>query len=147
MKVISIQQPWASLIITQRSGDPTTGIKNIENRTWATKFRGRVLVHACLKEDLSWIHGNLYDKIHEGIEIHLTKEEYRGTFGAIIGSVEIVDCVIGHHSVWARNCVITVAKKGDEKAIRIYNWVLANPIKFDKPIPCKGKQGFWNYEL
>ena len=38
MKAITIKQPWASLIVA--------GIKDIENRTWKTSFRGRVLIHA-----------------------------------------------------------------------------------------------------
>jgi len=38
MKCISIIQPWASLIII--------GAKKIETRSWATKFRGRLLIHA-----------------------------------------------------------------------------------------------------
>lgn len=43
MKTISIKQPWASLIVE--------GVKDIENRTWRTKFRGRVLVHAGAKPE------------------------------------------------------------------------------------------------
>ena len=35
MKAITIKQPWASLIVH--------GIKDIENRTWRTNYRGRVL--------------------------------------------------------------------------------------------------------
>lgn len=38
MKALSIKQPWASLI--------AHGIKNIENRTWKTHFRGRIYIHA-----------------------------------------------------------------------------------------------------
>lgn len=38
MKAISIRQPWAWLI--------AHGYKDIENRTWNTKFRGPVLIHA-----------------------------------------------------------------------------------------------------
>ena len=38
MKALSIRQPWAWLIIK--------GHKDIENRSWPTAFRGRVLVHA-----------------------------------------------------------------------------------------------------
>lgn len=38
MKAISIRQPWAWLIVN--------GYKDIENRTWYTKYRGPVLVHA-----------------------------------------------------------------------------------------------------
>lgn len=38
MKAISIRQPWAWLIVN--------GYKDIENRTWNTKYRGQVLIHA-----------------------------------------------------------------------------------------------------
>jgi len=43
MKAISIRQPWANLIVHD--------IKPIENRSWKTNFRGRVLVHAPVKDD------------------------------------------------------------------------------------------------
>lgn len=54
-------------------------------------------------------------------------------FGSIIGSVEIVDCVRNHPSVWA--------EKG------VYNWVLANPALFKNPIPAKGRLSFWEYDV
>ena len=50
MKALSIKQPWASLI--------AKGIKDVENRTWKTKFRGKVYIHASSKKvDF----GNWYD--------------------------------------------------------------------------------------
>lgn len=41
MKAITVKQPWGYLICL--------GIKNIENRTWYTKYRGRVYIHAAAK--------------------------------------------------------------------------------------------------
>ncbi len=38
MKALSVVQPWAWLIMH--------GGKTIENRTWNTRYRGRVLIHA-----------------------------------------------------------------------------------------------------
>ncbi len=38
MKVITIKQPWASLI--------AKGYKEYEFRTWKTKYRGDILIHA-----------------------------------------------------------------------------------------------------
>jgi hypothetical protein len=38
MKAISIRQPYASLVVA--------GIKNIENRTWATRYRGPLAICA-----------------------------------------------------------------------------------------------------
>ena len=134
MKTITIKQPWASLICE--------GIKNVENRTWKTSVRGRVLTHAASQ---SWD----WDKL-------INYMTYMGTLGAftakwtrkwlsnlhtgaIIGSVEIVDCVINHDSIWAEKSI-----DGDKPT---YNWILANPILFDKPIPAKGKLSFWEFDM
>ena len=38
MKVISIRQPWASLIVN--------GYKEYEFRSWKTNFRGPIYIHA-----------------------------------------------------------------------------------------------------
>jgi len=38
MKTLSVQQPWATLLCA--------GIKDVENRSWDTTFRGTVLIHA-----------------------------------------------------------------------------------------------------
>ena len=38
MKVLTIKQPWATLI--------AEGIKEYEFRTWNTKYRGYILIHA-----------------------------------------------------------------------------------------------------
>ena len=43
-KAISIKQPWSYLI--------ASGVKDIENRTWKTKFRGRVLIQVGAKADV-----------------------------------------------------------------------------------------------
>jgi len=151
MKTITIKQPYASLICE--------GIKDIENRTWPTKFRGRVLIHASIK--------NLLKKIKYGETIQfLSKEQvnsimnsrketeifgYHLPVGAIIGSVEIVDCVINHQSIWAEKSEGVIAgntfyHKESDKCI--WNWVLANPVLFAKPITnIKGKLSFWEYQM
>jgi hypothetical protein len=43
MKIISIKQPWASLIVH--------GLKDVENRTWPTRYRGPLLIHASQRAD------------------------------------------------------------------------------------------------
>jgi hypothetical protein len=53
MKALSIRQPWAWLIVRPDLVGPTRSaaiaageLKDIENRGWPTKYRGRVLIHA-----------------------------------------------------------------------------------------------------
>ena len=126
MKAITIKQPWASLI--------AAGLKDIENRTWKTNFRGRVLIHAAkvsVKDGWSALNGMQIKKVSKH-KYKLYGDNEDLPKGAIIGSVEIVDCVQNHPSPWA--------EKG------VWNWVLANPILFPEPIPAKGKLSFWEYD-
>ena len=58
MKVISVLQPWASLIVM--------GAKKIETRSWQTKYTGELLIHASLgksREGLAlWHSKHCWDK-------------------------------------------------------------------------------------
>ena len=75
--------------------------------------------------------------------------------GTIIGSVEIVDCVVNHTSIWAEKsigckdgCPDVENCPAGKCPHLIYNWVLAIPILFDEAIPIvKGRLGFWEYEV
>ena len=141
MKAITIKQPWASLIVE--------GIKDIENRTWPTKFRGRVLIHAGAKWDDN--HREMSRLFTRNQWDFLSREKQFEMSGGtlplsqIIGSVEIVDCMINHPSTWAEKSgrIYDGIHSNDFKII--YNWVLANPILFPEPIPAKGKLSFWDY--
>ncbi|HPT40665.1 MAG TPA: ASCH domain-containing protein [Candidatus Paceibacterota bacterium] len=165
--VLTVKQPFASLIVE--------GIKDTENRTWKLpeKYKGqRVLIHA----SKAWNRENAELCINNKIVnnaltelgiIHNYKVPdigYRGyTFsgldtGSIIGSVEIVDCVVNYVSVWAEKyikCPFPTCEHCDElkhkcvyyNSRKVYNWVLANPILFKEPIMnVKGKLGLWKFE-
>ncbi|MGY4663183.1 hypothetical protein ACVWZ9_003977 [Pseudomonas chlororaphis] len=89
MKALSIRQPWAWLIIH--------GGKDIENRSWHTKYRGRFLVHAsqgmtrAQYNAASWVAGPL------GVNLPRFEDLQRG---GIVGSVELVDCITASDSPW-----------------------------------------------
>ena len=151
MKAITIKQPWASLIVE--------GIKDIENRTWKTSFRGRVLIHAGMNAaPFSNSPNAAIIKKFIG-EITKNGTDYsQYPFGSIIGSVDIVDCVVNHASIWAEPEYDTICEVGGchsptcdgcgkSKTIKAYNWVLANPVKFTKPIIARGKLSFWESEI
>jgi len=129
MKTLSVKQPWPYLICS--------GIKDIENRNWKTSYRGRVFIHA---SGQSWIWHKVINYLTPAMKEFFEKSKYTGTWlrnlqtGSIIGSVEIVDCVINHESIWA--------EKG------CYHWILRNPVLFEKPIlNVKGKLSFWDYPM
>jgi hypothetical protein len=91
MKVISIRQPWAWLIVH--------GHKDIENRTWATTYRGPVLIHAAkgmtrIEYDMA---EGFVKQVRPDIEMPGMQALERG---GIIGIAEITDCVTASESPW-----------------------------------------------
>jgi hypothetical protein len=103
MKIISIRQPWAALIVH--------GFKDVENRTWPTRYRGPVLVQAALRAD---------DVSSEEIERRFgIRPPSALPLGGIVGVTEIVDCVTNHPSKWF---------------VGLYGFVLSNsrPLPFVK---------------
>jgi hypothetical protein len=113
MKALTIRQPWASLIMA--------GIKDVENRTWTTGYRGRLAIHAGARVEADGLaaHGHLLP---------------RGDLprGAMLGTVSLVDVVENHPSVWA--------------VPGLWHWVLADPNLLSQPIPMSGRLGLWTWE-
>lgn len=144
MKTLSIKQPWASLI--------ASGIKDIENRTWQTKYRGRIYIHASGKPSFSSLGMGLttpqleavakynmrtFDPVHDGGLMLSSKNTWK--YSAIIGEVDITDCVFNHPSIWA--------DPQNDPIKNIWHWVLANPVMYDQPIlNVKGRLSLWEYE-
>jgi hypothetical protein len=89
MKALSIRQPWAWLIIH--------GGKNVENRTWPTKFRGRFMVHASKGMTRSEYYSacafvaSFNPRLSNLIPLPCDLQ-----FGGYIGSVEVFNCVSGN---------------------------------------------------
>jgi ASCH domain len=90
---LSILQPWAWLIVN--------GHKDIENRTWATKFRGRILIHAS-KAYARKTHDQFAEELLEEFDIKLPAFNEIQT-GGIVGLATIADCVRDHASPWKMN--------------------------------------------
>jgi len=119
MKALSIKQPWAWLI--------ARGIKNIENRGWEGRYRGRLLIHASKTWDKSGyiiLQNHLLDREKESLP---EKDEW--VFGAIIGVVTMVDCVDHYPSKWF---------------FGPWGFVFEAPEFWEDPEPYKGQLGIFN---
>lgn len=135
MKAISIKQPWASLI--------AHGIKDIENRTWRTHFRGKIYIHASAKSagNTAFLLNDLQNNYFAFNTENYKTFESNLDYSAIIGEVDVVDCVQDHPSIWAEkhNDIM-----GEFIHKPIWNWVFANPVLYEIPIlNVKGKLSFW----
>lgn len=85
IKALSIRQPWAWLIVN--------GHKDIENRTWVTRLRGSVLIHAAKGMTVAE-HRSVQDYIAE-ISVGYVKVPAIDDLarGGIVGLAEITACV------------------------------------------------------
>lgn len=130
MKAISLWQPWALLWVA--------GIKVHETRHWPTNHRGPLLVHAA-KKLCRDVDAQLADILMRHFGTMWAKRMPRG---ALIGCVEIEDCV----PTTADPLLYTVSD--DERACGNwspgrYAWRAQQAYRFCDPIPYIGRQGFF----
>lgn len=139
MKAITLHQPWAWLMLQK--------LKQIETRSWFTRYRGPLAIHAGLKHDV------------DGKILHLQLNNVRGrgaiappweqlTFGAVIATCQLVDCL-------PTNKLRDVLKAGREQwQIEMlfgnfqpgrFAWFTQDLIPVDPPIPARGYQHLWNW--
>ena len=124
MKVLTIKEPWATLIIE--------GYKKYEFRSWKTKYRGKILIHAGMSIEK--------DMLERFKEYNLSYSK-----GAIIGEAEIVDCILVDDEFNEELKKINKTVYGKSNHVETYAWKLENVIKYDEPIYIKGQLGLWNY--
>lgn len=122
MKALSIRQPWAWLILN--------GGKDVENREWPTRYRGRVLVHAAkgmTRDEFQSAAIFAFGRI--GMASLPPMDNLQR--GGIVGSVEIVDCVQRSSSHWF---------------VGRYGFVLRDPVLLPFT-PWRGQLGFFDVPL
>lgn len=92
MLALSIRQPWAWLIL--HAGKP------VENRDWPTRVRGRILIHASKGMTRSEYDDACRFAHRLGVNTNLIPLPRDIERGGIVGSIELVDCVLHHDSPW-----------------------------------------------
>lgn len=136
MRALSLTQPWAWLVVH--------GGKDIENRTWNTKFRGEFLIHAAkgMKGsdfDAAWAMARGFD---QNLAWRMLDVKNGPAFerGGIVGVAEIFDVIAPTsvpHIQWSMRWHMR-----EQYGFRLAN---VRPLPF---LPCKGSLGFWgNFEI
>ena len=127
MKVITIKQPYATLI--------AEGIKKYEFRTWKTKYRGDILIHAGKGISKTAI------KRYEHLNLDYPS-------GAIIAKVTITDCITVDDD-FRKQLEIEDNYVYDhiinDKEWNGYGFKLEN-VKKIEPISINGKLSLWDYD-
>jgi hypothetical protein len=174
MKVLSVRQPFASLICA--------GIKTIENRSWKTDYRGTILIHASKDEKINEfdlplpVHQEYLrniDKdgvikenavfrmleIDEDGDLKLTAECWKNE--EIRKEFQFLKAILSEryyepekdfyplHSIIGRVDLVDIQQNNNSvwSDPDSFNWILEEPDFFCDPIqPVKGKLKLWNHE-
>ena len=127
MKVLTIKQPWATLIME--------GYKCFEFRSWQTKYRGDLLIHAGKGIDKEAV-----NRLKKYLPEELPK-------GKILGKVKLIDCIKCDEN-FKNKCLQEnkdVYAKSSFK--ENYAWQLEIEEVYKEQIDVKGQLGLWNYEI
>ena len=124
MKALSVTQPWATLI--------ATGQKQIETRSWGTRYRGPLYIHAAKRFPA---YAKTFALEVYGNPVGLPTLP----LGAIVAMAYLSDVRPTEEML----PVVTAleAKYGDFSPGR-YAWILTNLVQIE-PFPCKGALGLF----
>ncbi len=125
MKVLTLKQPWASLV--------ANGYKIYEFRSWKTKYRGEILIHAGSGVDREWLNKNK-DK-----NIDFPKKK-------ILCKVVIEDCLELDDALNKQINTLDENVYG-RKDRTGYAWKLGKVTKLNIDKEINGQLGLWNYDV
>lgn len=134
MKALSVRPPWAGAII--RAHGP---FKDIENRSWYTRHRGTIAIHASTKIDMH--------SIGKGGDADiLSLRQAERSVGHILGTIDLVDVhQEGDSRCHMSGCFDSVWSQSSGDPIRpLWHWELDHPREFVTPIRSKGALQFWD---
>ena len=154
IKAITLYQPWASLV--------AMGEKMIETRSWSTRYRGELAIHASKRfspEEQKFCNREPFRSAL--VANNVCRIERDLPLGMVIAVCKLVDCVI----IDPENPIIigTIVDLRLEKEVFIppdepelsfgdytpgrYAWILDEVRMLPDPIPASGMLGLWNWEM
>jgi len=138
MKVLSLLQPWATLVVN--------GAKKFECRSWKTDYRGTIIIHASARKPNR--REKLFFEEMAFFRKYIEDMDYL-PYGALIGKVVLKDIfrtewllqnleVAPYHN-WEQELAF------DDYTPNRYAWQLEEAEKFSSMLPVKGRLGLWEY--
>lgn len=133
IRCISLWQPWASLM--------ACGAKYFETRSWDTKIRGTIYIHAA--KTLRGIELVEYGSVQEREAIEavlgpLAEWSKKLPLGAIVGRGELVDTMSACEALEMDPGQEPFGDFGAGRWVHVYDGLRALV-----PVPTVGRQGFW----
>lgn len=126
MKVITLKQPWATLV--------AEGLKKYEFRSWKFNYRGEILIHAGKGIDKEAM------KKFEHLNLNYPHSK-------IIAKVKILDCIELNDEINKKIIEENEFIYGHKYDRTGYAWKLELIERINDNKKVSGKQGIWNLDL
>ena len=123
MRVITLKQPWATLV--------AEGLKKYEFRSWKFNYRGEILIHAGKGVDKEAM------KKFEHLNLNYQQSK-------IIAKVKIIDCIKLTDEINEKIIKENELIYGHKYDRTGYAWKLEMIEKINADKELSGKQGIWN---
>lgn len=148
MKVLTLYQPWASLVALNE--------KRIETRSWRTSYRGTLAIHAGKGfhpsyQTLANLDATFNRALTGGKDWNPDIWDTL-PLGSVIAICNLVDCqkIVFRDRTFAK-LENGIYVEGNERAFGDYSpgryaWILEDIHQLAKPIPAKGMQRIWNWD-
>ena len=163
MRALTLWQPWATLA--------AIGAKKIETRSWLTRYRGELAIHAAARMPPDAVSFCLSKPAMAEVMKQLTGSDQRGVWygyligsgrdtifplGKMVGVARVVDCFeippepMAVSSKIGSKMVMLPPEEpelsfGDYTPGR-YAWILEDARQLAKPAPAKGSLGLWDWD-
>ena len=138
IKALSLWQPWASLVAVEA--------KLYDTRSWSTKYRGVLAIHAAKFDKYIYHYDNpaLNPLMREALIEGGFQTAHQIPVGAVLCLVSLVDCYpVEQVRDQLSEREIAFGDYGDGR----FAWKLEMAHVFRPPVPARGHQGLWNWEL
>lgn len=134
MKALTVWQPWASLLVH--------GAKEYETRSWSTRHRGPLAIHAAKRRPPAVACRN--PRIRAALDRAGLTHPRDLRRSAILGVVRVVDV----HHVEDRRLFISKEERGlGDWSEGRYAWEVEALEVFEQPRRASGSQKLWNVKL
>ncbi len=132
VKAISLWQPWASLVVH--------GLKEYETRSWRTRHRGLLAIHAARRK----VTRGEFERFADLLEQIGLSEPGCLPAGAIVGFVEVEEvCEVEEVRGRLSERELALGDYADGR----YAWRLARPRWLPRSIKMRGRQGIWMADI
>jgi len=135
MKAITLHQPYATLVMLGYD------IKWHETRSWSTKHRGKLAIHAAASKPAYAREAAKHPLIAAALATHGLSYESL-PYGALLGTVDLVAVHEMTPKLIAEQTPTELAT-GDWTPGR-YAWQLEDRQPYALPVDCRGYQQLWN---